>query len=225
MTRVAITTDGFEKAAPAYEEAGFDPMWLPCIKVEPAPEGVLIQARNSASQAEVIVLSSVRTVELLWPEGPMPSADVVAVGAETAAAIAARRGRVIETGQSGLEALAAKARHRLAAAKVVFPHASGADLAALHLIREIAGNLLEYEVYRTQPIAPEQTQVLAVAFASPSAVEGWHLARNLEGLVVGVIGATTGEALTRHRPPDVVAPEPTHRALAHALASHLEVKV
>jgi uroporphyrinogen-III synthase len=66
------------------------------------------------------------------------------------------------------------------------------------------------------------TPVEAVSFASPSAVQGWLMTRGLDDVVVGVIGKTTGAAVARVRPPDTVATRPSHKALAGALADHLE---
>ena len=226
MIRVAITSDRVDTAAPLYRRAGLDPVWLPCIKLEPAPDDVLDRAREAVLEADVVILSSARTVDLLWPHHPIPSTDVVAVGAATAAAATSRGGRVILSGDSGLAGLAAKAGKELRmAGRVVFPRSAHSDPATLRIIRDLAPSLVEFEVYRTQPIAPEKSEVRAVAFASPSAVEGWHLTRNLDGLVVGVVGATTLAAAARYRQPDVVASVPSHRVLALALASHMEVKV
>jgi uroporphyrinogen-III synthase len=226
LIRVAITSDRLEGAAPFYRGAGFDPVWLPCIKLEPAPDDVLARAREAVLEADVVILSSARTVDLLWPHHPIPSIDVIAVGEATATAVTGRGGRVILSGDAGLAGLAAKAGTQLeAASRVVFPRSAHSDPVALRTFRDLAPSLVEFEVYRTQPIAPEKSEVRAVAFASPSAVEGWHLTRNLDGLVVGVIGATTLAAAARYRHPDVVASHPSHRVLAQALASHLEVKV
>lgn len=222
--RVALTTDRFDGVAPLYVTAGLDPVWLPCLRVEPAPEDVMARAREAAAGADIMILSSARTVTWLWPQGPMPSVDVVAVGSATTSAVTERGGRVVLTGNSGLAELAANAGTRLAASRVVFPRSADSDPDALRVIRQLAPDLLEFEVYRVQPVAPQNTEVQAVAFASPSAVVGWHLARNLLGLVAGVLGPTTSAAVSRYRRPDVVAPSPSHRALAQALASHLEVK-
>lgn len=226
MIRVAITSDRVDEAAPLYRAVGFDPVALPCIKLEPASDDVLARARQAALEADVILLSSARTVRLLWPHEPIPSIDVVAVGAATSAAVTSRGGRVIFSGDSGLAGLAAKTAVELRAARrVVFPRSAHSDPATLRIIRDLAPGLVEFEVYRTRSIGPGKSEVRAVAFASPSAVEGWHLTRNLDGLVVGVIGATTLAAATRYRRPDVVASVPSHRVLAQALATHLEVKV
>lgn len=225
MIRVAITTDRFEGAATPFRRQGLDPVWLPCFRVEPATAAELTRARQAASVADLLLISSVRTLELLWPGGSMPAIEVAAVGESTAAAVAARGGRVVVVGTAGLADLAEQTSDRLASVRVAFPHAAGSDPVALGTIRELATDLRELEVYRTIPVAPESTEVRAVAFGSPSAVEGWLLSRDFDGLVVGVIGLTTWEAVAGHRLPDVLAPQPSHQALAQALASYLEVAV
>lgn len=225
MIRVAITTDRFEGAARSFRRLGLEPVSLPCIRVEPANNGMLAQAREAASVAELLLISSVRTLDLLWPNGSMPAVEVAVVGERTAAAVAARGGRVVVSGRSGLSALVEQVSDRLGPSRVAFPHAVGSDPLAVEALKEWAADLQEFEVYRTVPVAPELTEARAVAFGSPSAVEGWLLSRDFDGLVVGVIGSTTREAVARHRPPEVVAPQPSQEALARAMASYLEVSV
>ncbi|MEX2653255.1 MAG: uroporphyrinogen-III synthase [Acidimicrobiia bacterium] len=225
MIRVAITTDRFQSAAPAFSRLGLEPVGLPCIRVEPSDLGVLAQAREAASLADLLVITSVRTLDLLWPDGSMPAVEVGAVGASTAAAVVARGGRVVMLGRSGLADLAEQTPDRLVSSRVVFPHAAGPDQVAVEVLRERAADFREFEVYHSVPVAPGSAPVEAAAFASPSAVKGWLLSRALDGIAVGVIGPTTREALARHRPPDVVAARPSHQSLAQALASYLEVAV
>lgn len=225
MIKVAITTDRYDTAASTFARRGLEPVPVPCIRVDPASGDVLAEAREKASGADFLLISSVRTLDLLWPKGSMPRVDVAAVGEMTAAAVEARGGRVAVAGRSGLDALIRDAADRLAGSRVVFPHAAGSDLSQLQVLRARVGTLIEIEVYRTVPVAAIDAPVGAVAFASPSAVEGWLLSRDLEQLVVGVIGPTTGAAVARLRPPDVVASQPSHTALARAMASYLEVSV
>lgn len=225
MTRVAITTDRFEEVASHYRRVGLEPVWLPCIRVEPADDGVVAQAQVAASVADLVLISSVRTLDLLWPNGSMPAVEVGAVGERTAAAVERRGGRVVVVGRSGLADLVVRAADRLGSSRIVFPHAAGSDRAALNTLRQKATDLREFVVYRTGAVAPGPGPVRAAAFASPSAVEGWLLSRDLDGLAVGVIGPTTREAVARRRQPDVTALQPSHHALAQALASFLEVTV
>ena len=225
MTRVAITTDRFDLAAPAYTDVGLDPVPVPCIQIEPADTEVLASARSAASEADLILITSARTIEQLWPDRSMPAVDVAAVGSATADAIATAGGKVVATGNSGLAGLVETISDRLPSARMVYPHAEASDPVAVERLRALAPTLDEFVVYRTIPIAPASTLVDAVVFTSPSAVAGWLLTRDFEQLVVGVIGSTTGAAVARHRLPDVIASEPSHPALARALNSHLEVTV
>jgi uroporphyrinogen-III synthase len=178
------------------------------------------------------LITSTRTVELLWPDGSMPASPVAAVGARTAAAVVARGGRLILSGSAGFVDLINQLGDKLESATVVFPHGGGrwskADSlttpqTAIDTLRERAAQLVEFEIYRTTSQAPGSGAVEAAVFASPSAVAGWHAARSFDGLVIGVIGSTTRLAVAAHRPPDVVAPKPSHDALAQAMASYLEV--
>jgi uroporphyrinogen-III synthase len=225
VIRVAITTDRFREAALPFRRIGFEPVWLPCIRVEPADSRVLTQAREEASMADLLLITSARTLDVLWPDGSMPAVGVAAVGERTAATVTARGGRVVLAGHSGVSDLVKQVTDRLDASRVAFPHAVGSDQKALQELRDWATELRAFEVYRTVPVAPESAEVRAVAFGSPSAVQGWLLSRDFDGLVLGVIGPTTREAVARHRPPEVVAPQPSHEALAETLASYMEVPV
>jgi uroporphyrinogen-III synthase len=222
MSTVAITSDRFETVAPAYVENGLEPIAIRCVTVEPARDRDLAEAREAAADADLILISSSRAVELLWPDGQMPDVEVATVGESTANAARRAGGRVAVTGGSGLLDLIESLDGRLRMARVVFPRAGGTDLAATARLREMAGAVEEHVVYRTAPVAALPTDVDAAAFASPSAVQGWLLTRGFDDVVVGVIGKTTAAAVARLRPPDVVAPRPAHRSLANALKEHLE---
>ncbi len=225
MIRVAITTDRFERAAPAFRWHGLEPVRLPCIRVVPSGPVVLAQAREAASRAELLVITSIRTLDLLWPDGTMPAVAVGAVGERTSAAVVARGGRVVVRGRSGLVDLVERMPDLLASSCVVFPHAAGMDHGAVEMLKERATRLSEFEVYRSVPVSPGSAPVEAVAFASPSAVQGWLLSRALDAIVVGVIGPTTRDAVAPHRSPDVIADRPSHRYLARAMAFYLGVTV
>lgn len=225
MTRVAITTDRFDSVAPEYIGFGLEPVPVPCVDVVAAGEEVLTRARKAVSGADLVLITSARTVHLLWPLGEMPGTGAVTVGAASAAAVEAAGGRVVVTGRSGLADLLDRAAHVLGGARVAFPHAAGTDRRLVARLRNLVPDLEEQEIYRAVPVAPEPTPVHAVVFASPSAVTGWLLARDFDGVVIGVIGPTTQAAVARYRVPEVVAPEPGHHSLARALKSYLEVPV
>ncbi|MBU1228165.1 MAG: uroporphyrinogen-III synthase, partial [Actinobacteria bacterium] len=169
----------------------------------------------------VVVLSSARTLDLLWPDGSAPPVPVFAVGAATAAAIRERGGNVAYEGSEGLSALAAEAD--LGGRAVVLPRADGSDPIALAAIAARADSFFAPVVYQTVPQPPGDDEVDAAAFGSPSAVLGWTSVRSLDGLLVGAIGRTTAAALREAgRPPDVIAPRPAFPALASAMARELE---
>lgn len=155
----------------------------------------------------------------------MPGVDTAAVGPSTAEAVVKAGGRVSLTGDAGLARLVELAAQRLDDGRVVIAHAAGSDPVGLARLRRSTPNLEEREVYRSVPVAPDAVVVDAVAFASPSAVDGWHLTRDLEDVVVGAIGATTANAVARHHVPDVIASSPSYPALAEAIATFMEVKV
>jgi uroporphyrinogen-III synthase len=225
VTRVAITTDRFDSVASEYLGVGLEPVPVPCVDVVAAGEEALLRARRAVSAADLVLITSARTVDLLWPLGAMPGTGAVTVGAASAAAVEAAGGRVVVTGRSGLADLLDRASHVLGTARVAFPHAAGTDRNLVARLRSLVPELEEQEIYRAVPVAPEPTPVDAVVFASPSAVTGWLLARDFDGVVIGVIGPTTRAAVARYRLPEVVAPEPSHHSLAGALTSYLEVSV
>lgn len=225
MRRVAITTDHFDSVSSHFSRLGMDPIAMPCIRVEQMSDEVLSAARDAASRADLLIIGSARTISILWPGRPMPDVDVAAVGEKTARSARRLGGRVVVTGRLGLLGLVELARPQLNGADIVFPHAAGSDPEGLDALRTATKNLDEFEIYRSVPIAPGQEDVDAVSFASPSAVEGWHLTRDLNSIIVGVIGSTTARAVRPYRKPDVMAARPSHRALAEAIATHVEVPV
>lgn len=225
MSRVAITTDRFAAVAPWFAATGLTPLHLPCIRVEPATPARLAEARHAAASADLVLITSARTVALLWGESRMPPVPVAAVGEATAAAVTDAGGAVEIVGHTGLADLAKRMAAETRPPRLVFPRAAGSDPRALAPLEMAGAEIVGFDVYRSVPVAPGPEPVDAVAFASPSAARGWLLSRDLEGIAVGVIGETTGGFVARHRPPDVVAPYPSHRALAESLASFLEVAV
>lgn len=220
--RVAVTTDRFSEVAPHFARLGLEPVPTPCIVMTPASVERLDAARVAADAADLLVLGSARTVELLWPAGGMPSCGVAAVGPATARAVIAAGGRVVTTGEGGLAELVDSLADRLAGLRVVLLRAAGSDTMATRRLEDLASHLEDHVVYRVQPVGPEPIEVDAVAFASPSAVQGWLLTRSLDRLVIGVIGETTAAAVSSHREPDVVAPRPSFPALADAISSWLK---
>ncbi|MCI0542978.1 MAG: uroporphyrinogen-III synthase [Actinobacteria bacterium] len=218
--RVAITNDRFETAATPFVTRGLTPVHVPCVRVVPTDD--LAVARNAAAEADLLVVTSARTVEILWDDTSMPPVPVVAVGEATAGAVSRAGGNLIHVGEGGLDDLVeVVAKHRHAA--VVFPHGAIVDEMALHRLRAALPRLTEHVVYRTLPVPATRAAVDGVVFGSPSAVAGWLSARDLDRLVVGVIGETTARSLPRL--PEVVSPRPSWTELADAFARYVGVAV
>lgn len=225
MTRVGVTSDRFATVASRYAEVGLDPVSLPCIRVDAASPDVIAGARERAARAEFLIITSSRVVSLLWPDGGMPDVDTAVVGSTTASRVTQAGGRTALVGDAGLARLVELSEGRIRGRRVMIAHAEGSDPAAMVRLREIVPDLEEHPVYRAVPIPPGGDRVDAVSFASPSAVTGWAMSRSFEDVVIGAIGSTTAAAIARHRESDVVAEEPSHRALAGGIASFMEVKV
>lgn len=219
MTRVAITTDRFSDVALEYRLGGLVPVAAPCIRFEPAPSAVIDEARSEIAAAELALLTSPRAVDLLWPDANMPDVPVAAVGHVTAAAVAAAGGRVELVGDAGLSRLIDLVSDALPSRKVVIAHAAGADPEALARLVDLGPEVTEHVIYRVVPVGPPTLPVDVVSFASPSAVNGWCLTRTLDDVIVGVIGSTTARAVALRREPDVIAEQPSHPALARAIAA------
>lgn len=215
--RVAITTTADRAAALAGEFAqrGMTPVVLSCVAVEIVSRERLHEARNSINGADTLLLSSPRSLAIMWDNGSLPDLPVVAVGPATAAA-ALGRGLTVETvGSGGLGEIVDRLRGR----HVFFPHADRTPAEPLRRLADVAASLRAPVVYRTIPWSPGPDPVDAVAFTSPTAVEGWLSARDLDGLVIGVIGETTAAAVRAAGfEPEVVPARPGYESLANAFA-------
>lgn len=219
---VALTTTANRAAelAPIARAHGLRPVVLPCIEVVPASESVLEEARLSAAGSDWLLVTSARTVDLLWPDGQVPDVDVAAVGSRTAAAVTRAGGAVSLVGDSDSFSLTYDFAPLVENAAVCFPHGSGADLSTVKQLEQVGGSVSTWEVYATKPVPPALDPVDAVAFGSPSAVAGWSLSRGFAGVVVGAIGETTGAALSdRGHPADVVADRPDYAELLERLSA------
>ncbi len=218
--RVGITTaaDAYERFAPAFLACSLQPMSLPCIAIETTGERNAAAARNHAATADLMFVTSARSITHLWPHGGMPDTPVAAVGPATAAAVRNAGGHVLEVGDSGSHALTDILAQRIRGKSVAYPHAAGADPEVVRRLERAGAAVKAVTVYRSRPCPPPPDPVDAVVFASPSAVRGWLLARDLYGIRVAAIGPTTAAELERRgRPPDAVAPEPHLSSLAEAL--------
>ncbi|HSR44949.1 MAG TPA: uroporphyrinogen-III synthase [Acidimicrobiia bacterium] len=228
MKLVAVTTsaDRAEAASIPFTFMGLRPVVLPCIEVDPADEQTLDATRKASREAHLLVVSSRRTIDVLWPDGPLPDVEFAVVGAASARAVIERGGRVAVTGSGGSAQLAENLAPHAAGKHLVWPHASGADPAPLQMLATRAARFTAPAIYSSRPIAPPLDRVDAVTFASPSAVAGWQLSRSLDGAQIGVIGETTLRAVENNGgAAAVVAPLPTFQSLAQAVAEHLGVAV
>lgn len=224
LPRVALTTTGDRSRhlADYVKALGLEPVALPCIELVPAAGAALASARSEGSGADWLVVTSPRTVDVLWAEGGMPSANVAAVGEVTAEAVRRVGGTVAVVSDGGAAQLAERITRVVAGKSVFFPHAAGADRSTIDLLRRAGATVRARAVYEMRPIAPGDDPVDSVVFGSASAVTGWLLSRDLEGLVVGVIGETTAAALAHcGRSFDVMPPRPSYRGLVRQLAEHL----
>lgn len=219
--RVAITTteDRFDRAAASYLAHGLEPVALPCIRIRPAAPGVLKSVKDAIASVPDVMVSSARAVETLWGEDDAVDADFYVVGSATAEAVVRRGGTVRAEGSGGLADLVDRVVP-LGLRRLVFPHADGTELDSIEPLAASGVEVLSAVVYHTELIHPAVVDVDAVAFASPSAVEGWLSSRPLDDVVVAAIGPTTAAALVRHGiGVDVVPARPGHEELAAALAA------
>lgn len=224
--RVAVTTTpdaAGRRLSRLLAEARLQPVVLPCIRIEPAPFPDLERARRLAAGAEWLVITSRRSVDVLWPSGGMPDVPAVAVvGSSTARAVRSAGGRPIVVGAGGAASLRALMDGRLTGAAVCFPHARAADPETIAWLEARAGEVTAVPVYDTVPVGPGDDPVEAVMFGSPSAVMGWMMTRSLVGAVVAAIGPTTAAYLrTLGHPPRVVTARPRVEDLVADLARHL----
>ncbi len=223
--RVAVTTSHDRQAEVSLlvSGAGFEPIPLPCIRVSPVDGKRLDEARRAAHRADRIVVSSRRAVETLWPDGGMPDTPVVAVGRQSAAAVAAAGGIATLVGDSDLATLLTRAAQTFPAGlKVLVLHPE--DVAPDTSMLQAAGCVVRgAAVYRVDTVAPDPTpEVDAALFGSSSTVEGWRLTRRLAGIVRAAVGKPTADDLARFgAPAHVVADPPSFSDLVDRLKTHI----
>lgn len=224
--QVAITTssDRFERWAEHFRDAGLEPVPLPCIEVRPADNDELARARAACQAADLVLVTSSRAVEVLWPDGELPRVSFAAVGGPTAHAVSAAGGLVEVVGEGGGDDLVDELAGRIHGLHVVFPRAVGGDPKRAARLAEAGAVIEEFLVYGAAPLAPGPDPVDAVVFGSPSAVEGWLLSRTLDEVqAIGAIGDTTAAALAEQGvDPDVVPDVPVINRLAAGLSRALE---
>lgn len=222
--RLGLTTsiERIESLRRHVEMADLEPVALPCIEVTPADRRVLVSARRLAETCDWLVVTSSRTIDILWPGGGMPPVPTATVGETTAAAVESAGGKATLVGDGRARDLVNTLAGLVEGASVYFPHGASADVTHLRQLEAVAGGLETTAVYETKPVPPTDQDVDAVAFGSPSAVAGWFEARDVEGLVVAAIGPTTALALEERGVGDLIVPErPSFPDLAFLLAAYL----
>lgn len=226
--RVAVTTspDAAERWTRLLRDAGFDPVELPCIQVRLADQPALDRLRVEAESADLLLLTSPRAVRALWPDGGMPPVRCAVVGSATGDAVTAAGGDVALVGSAGGDQLVDELEGQVEGTRIVFAHAGATDPVRAERLRSAGAEVVRGVAYETVPIPPAYDAVEAALFGSPSAVEGWRIARDLEDVaVVGAMGPTTAAALSRvGREPDIVPESPSVRALVNELVAHQEVR-
>jgi uroporphyrinogen-III synthase len=230
---------------------GLDAWVVPAIAIaSPADTGPLDAALASLSSFNWLLFSSAHAVEVVCAHPQWAGVrHLVGNGVRTGAAgpmtaISLRRHGVAVSvtatagGASVLASAVAGGSESLAGMRVLWPRA---DIASKELAERLAARGAEVTApvaYRTVAVPPADLDALveairvgkvhAITFFSPSSATA--VARALDGtlrrlagrVVLAAIGPTTAKALAAlGAPPEVVAPSPTARALAQALARHL----
>lgn len=222
---VAITTtaERYERWSKPLHDHGFETVHLPCIEVRPSSR--LAEARARTTVADWLMVTSPRTVGLVWPQGEMPQVPVAAAGEATASAVKAAGGILGVTGDDDADRLVELLSVRLPpGARVVIPHGERADTSRFERLAEEGAEIETMAVYATDSVAPGLEPVDGAVFASPSAVEGWSLSRSFDSLKpIGAIGHVTASALARHGVTSPVVPDrPDPGTLAAALSATME---
>lgn len=196
--RVAVTTspDAYGRVANPLQAVGLEPVALPCIRIVPGDPAELDRLRQATTRADLLVITSGRSVAMLWRDGGMPPVPVAAVGASSARAVEAAGGLVYLTGDGGAARLAELLEHRVLGLQMVFPHARAADPSITDRLRKAGATVIAGAAYGTEPVAPGGDAVEAVVLGSPSGVTGWCLTRSLDDVVVAAMGETTADAVS-----------------------------
>ena len=224
VPRVAVTASAEASAGMAAElvAVGLRPVALPCVRIQEADDGDLARARASAEEADLVVLTSSRALDVLWPSGPIPAAPIAMLTPAGAARVEERGGRVAHVGTGNPSDFTAYLIRKAAGKKVAYPHGEAVDPRIIVSLADAAAELVAVAVYGWIPLAPGLDPADAAVFESPLAVEGWVQTRDLAEIVVSAIGPATAAALRRHgRGADILVRRPHFEMLAETLASAL----
>ncbi len=243
--RVLVTrpSDPEDRLVHALQDAGAAVDHVPLIEVRPcAPTPALDAALRAGVSCETWFVTSRNAVEYgaahlarLGLAADTTASRVLCVGVATAERARAAGFRNVEAPDAVLnaEALArwwiAGGERRGAAALFVRGETARPELPTL--LREAGVVLHEAVVYRSAPVALNETERAAVAgcevltFASPSAAQAYARAGLApdDDVVVAAIGARSAAALADAGfAPHVVAPRPDPRALVDSLERYFE---
>ena len=224
VPRVAVTASVEASAGMSAElvAVGLRPVGLPCVRIQQADDATLARARAAAEEADLVVLTSSRALDVLWPQGPIPGTQVAALTAAGAARVEERGGKVVHAGTGNPSDFNAFLARKAAGKRVAYPHAEGVDPRVVVSLADAAQGLVAVAVYDWIPVAPELDPVDSAVFESPLAVEGWLQARDLSEMVVAAIGPGTAAALRRQgRGADILVRRAHFGMLAETLASAL----
>ena len=201
---------------------GLRPLALPCVRIQQAADADLARARASVEEADLVVLTSSRALDVLWPSGPIPATPIAMLTPAGAARVEERGGRVAHVGTGNPSDFTAYLIRKAAGNKVAYPHGEGVDPRIIVSLADTAAELVAVAVYGWIPLAPALDPVEAVVFESSLAVEGWMEARDLAGIIAAAIAPATAAALRRHgHGPDILVRRPHFEILAETLASAL----
>ena len=224
VPRVAVTASLEASAGMAAElvAVGLHPVALPCVRIQQADDVDLARARASVEEADLVILTSSRAFDVLWPGGPIPVTPIAMLTPAGAARVEERGGRVAHVGTGNLSDFTAYLIRKAAGKRVAYPHGEGVDPRIIVSLADAAGELVAVAVYGWIPLAPALDPADAAVFESPLAVEGWVQTRDFSGMVVSAIGPATAAALRRHgHGPDILVRRPHFEMLAETLASAL----
>lgn len=224
VPRVAVTTSVEAAAGMAVElvAVGLRPVALPCIRMQAADDADLARARAAAEEADLLVLTSSRPLDVLWPVGAIPAAPVATLNAAGAARVGERGGCVVHAGTGNPSDFTAYLSRKAEGKRVAYPHCEDADPRIIVALADVAADLVAVPVFGWIPVSPKPDPVEASVFESPLAVEGWMQSRDLVGIVAAAVGPATAAALERHgTPAAIVTRNPRFTLLATSLADAL----
>ena len=250
---VVITreADAGTELAQALASRGLRAWHVPAIAIEPAAEPGDLDRALETADADWLVFTSPRAVDVTCARGGWPAAWqsmssrtlVAAVGPATASRLAERDispAVVADASASGgLPVAIARRSGPLAGLRVLWPRGDRARTGWVDSLEKDGARVVAPVTYCTRfvPVddltslvaAISARSIAAVTFFSPSAAEslarafGHRTLAPLKGAVaIAAVGPTTADVLTAlAAPPDVVAERPTPEALAGALARYI----